>query len=150
MGGHVSARGLGALVDAGAPGGLPRPVYRSLADRIRLLVLDGRLPAGTRLPAERDLAAGLGLSRTTVAGTYGALRDAGFLESRRGSGSVVVLPPQPPPAGGRVPGDGVLPLDFAKAPCPPGPASPRRRSAPPADSRPTSPAPATTSSACPT
>src|SRR5436305_1359586 len=33
------------------------PAYAALADRIRLLVLDGRLALGTRLPAERALAA---------------------------------------------------------------------------------------------
>ncbi|ERK69233.1 hypothetical protein N136_04447, partial [Leifsonia aquatica ATCC 14665] len=37
--------------------------YQELADRVRLLVLDGRIPIGTRLPAERDLAGRLGLSR---------------------------------------------------------------------------------------
>ncbi|WP_396335556.1 GntR family transcriptional regulator, partial [Clavibacter sp. MX14-G9D] len=46
------------------------PAYRALADGIRRLVLDGRVPVGARLPAERELAAALGLSRTTVAATY--------------------------------------------------------------------------------
>ena len=46
------------------------PAYQALADRVRLLVLDGRLPLGTRLPAERELASHLGLSRTTVSAAY--------------------------------------------------------------------------------
>jgi DNA-binding GntR family transcriptional regulator len=31
------------------------PVYRDLAERIRLLVIDGQLPDGFRMPSERDL-----------------------------------------------------------------------------------------------
>jgi len=68
------------------------PAYRELSDRIRLLILDGRLSHGTRLPSERELVAALGLSRTTVARVYAELRDGGFLESRRGSGSVIRVP----------------------------------------------------------
>ena len=89
--------------------------YQALADRIRLLVLDGRVPMGTRLPAERDLAARLELSRTTVAAAYRQLREAGFVDSVRGSGSVTRLPggTLPLPAVG---GEGML--DFTKASLP--------------------------------
>ena len=69
-----------------------RPDYVALAGAIRLLVLDGRLPLRTRLPGERELAAALGTSRTTTASAYAALRDEGFLASRRGSGSWTRLP----------------------------------------------------------
>jgi DNA-binding transcriptional MocR family regulator len=72
--------------------------YASLADRIRLLVLDGRIALGTRLPAERELAIAQGLSRTTVTAAYALLRDAGFLSSIRGSGSVARLPHSAPRA----------------------------------------------------
>lgn len=68
------------------------PAYRDLSDRIRLLILDGRLSHGTRLPSERELTVALGLSRTTVARVYAELRDSGFVESRRGSGSVIRVP----------------------------------------------------------
>lgn len=68
------------------------PAYRELSDRIRLLILDGRLVHGTRLPSERELTVALGLSRTTVTRVYAELRDSGFLESRRGSGSVIRVP----------------------------------------------------------
>ncbi|MFC6259062.1 GntR family transcriptional regulator, partial [Kocuria oceani] len=44
------------------------PAYRELADHLRLLVLDGRVPLGVALPGERELAAALDLSRTTVTG----------------------------------------------------------------------------------
>src|SRR5262249_26029973 len=55
-------------------------------------VRDGRLPLEARLPAERELAGTLEVSRTTVAGAYERLRTDGYLRSRRGSGSVVTLP----------------------------------------------------------
>lgn len=68
------------------------PAYRELTDRIRLLILDGRLTHGTRLPSERELTAALRMSRTTVARIYSELRSSGFVESRRGSGSVIRVP----------------------------------------------------------
>ncbi|MFB7379046.1 MocR-like transcription factor YczR [Kitasatospora purpeofusca] len=74
------------------PGAARRPAYRALAARIRLLVSEGRLPVGARLPAERELALALGLSRTTVATAYEALRAEGYLRSRRGAGSWTALP----------------------------------------------------------
>ena len=43
-----------------------RPEYVVLATAVRGLLIDGRLALGVRLPAERELAAALGISRTTV------------------------------------------------------------------------------------
>jgi DNA-binding transcriptional MocR family regulator len=63
-----------------------------LAATIRSLVLDGRIAVQSRLPAERALAAGLGISRATVTAAYNQLRDEGYLTSRQGSGSWVTLP----------------------------------------------------------
>lgn len=73
------------------------PAYRGLADAVRLLVADGRIPAGTRLPSERDLTTALGVSRTTVTRAYAELRDRGYLTSRQGSGSVAALPGEAAP-----------------------------------------------------
>ncbi|TDC66145.1 PLP-dependent aminotransferase family protein [Actinomadura sp. GC306] len=70
-----------------------RPVYAALARSVRGLVLDGRLALRTRLPAERDLAAALGVSRTTVTAAYDRLREEGFIQSRQGAGSWTALPP---------------------------------------------------------
>ncbi|MFL5798465.1 MAG: PLP-dependent aminotransferase family protein [Actinomycetota bacterium] len=68
------------------------PGYEALAGALRSLVLDGRLPVRVRLPSEREMAAALGVSRTTTAAAYDLLRGEGFVESRRGSGSRVALP----------------------------------------------------------
>lgn len=68
------------------------PAYRVVADSLRLLIADGRIAVGTRLPSERDLTTALGLSRTTVSSAYAVLRERGYLTSRRGSGSVASLP----------------------------------------------------------
>ena len=68
------------------------PAYKDLAERIRLLVVDGRVPDGSRLPSERALADALGVSRTTTTRVYAELRDTGLLHSKQGSGSIVRLP----------------------------------------------------------
>lgn len=68
------------------------PAYQAVADSLRLLIADGRIAVGTRLPSERDLTTALRLSRTTVSSAYAVLRDRGYLTSRRGSGSVASLP----------------------------------------------------------
>lgn len=66
--------------------------YAELAGRIRVLITDGRIPVGTRLPSERELAAHAGRSRTTIVAAYQELRDSGYLLSRQGSGSRATLP----------------------------------------------------------
>jgi len=68
------------------------PLYAGLASRLRLLVGDGRLPVGARLPAERDLAAALHVSRATVAAAYRRLREQGWADARQGSGTWTRLP----------------------------------------------------------
>lgn len=56
------------------------PLWRQLAEALRLLILDGRLTLQTRLPGERELAAALNVSRTTIASALGQLREEGFLQ----------------------------------------------------------------------
>jgi len=85
----MSAARLAALV-GDEP--LRSPTYRDLTERLRVLVVDGRLPDGTRLPSERELAAALGVSRTTTTRVYAELRDADLATSRQGSGTVVRVP----------------------------------------------------------
>lgn len=94
--------------------------YSGLADRLRLLILDGRVPLHTRVPAERELADALAVSRTTVAAAYERLREDGFLLSRRGAGTWTHLPPAGVSAAGPVTtlDDDLIDLAHAAAPAP--------------------------------
>ncbi|MGB6008913.1 PLP-dependent aminotransferase family protein [Castellaniella sp.] len=84
----ISARRVRQLV-----GSLPQgPAYAGLADTLTLLIGDGRIPLGVRLPSERELAAALGLSRTTATRAYAALRDNGFAHAAQGSGTFTAVP----------------------------------------------------------
>lgn len=84
----ISASRVATLVD-----GFDRsPAYAGLADALRLLIGDGRIPLGTRLPSERELTDVLGVSRTTVTRAYAELRDRGFAEARQGSGTYTQIP----------------------------------------------------------
>ena len=60
-------------------------IYRQL----RRAILDGRLPPGSRLPATRELAAQLSVSRTTVVVAYDRLLGEGFITARVGAGTFV-------------------------------------------------------------
>ncbi|HEX6524166.1 MAG TPA: PLP-dependent aminotransferase family protein [Streptosporangiaceae bacterium] len=73
-------------------------LYRLLAMRIARLADTGELSAGLRLPAERELATALSVSRNTVAAAYQLLRDEGMAESRQGAGTRIV-PHRTTPAG---------------------------------------------------
>jgi DNA-binding transcriptional MocR family regulator len=90
----VGPRAIGGPQLARLLGDLPseRPFYAALARAIRGLILDGGLALRVRLPAERDLAAALGVSRTTVTAAYDALRAESFIQSRQGAGSWTALP----------------------------------------------------------
>nr|GID84587.1 putative GntR-family regulatory protein [Actinoplanes derwentensis] len=74
------------------PGRRRSPDYAALAAAVRGLLTDGRLALGVRLPAERELAEALVISRTTISAAYRALRETGHLTSRRGAGSWTTLP----------------------------------------------------------
>ncbi|XVU27427.1 PLP-dependent aminotransferase family protein [Actinoplanes sp. CA-054009] len=74
------------------PGRHRSPDYAALAGAVRGLLADGRLPLGVRMPAERELAESLAVSRTTVSAAYRTLRESGHLTSRRGAGSWTTLP----------------------------------------------------------
>ncbi|MDO1529287.1 PLP-dependent aminotransferase family protein [Fulvimonas sp. R45] len=77
------------------------PQYAQLTRALKGAILDGRMAAGTRLPATRELAQQLEVSRTTVLAAYEQLRAEGFINGRVGSGSFVShlqLAPSPQPA----------------------------------------------------
>jgi DNA-binding transcriptional MocR family regulator len=69
-----------------------RPAYRHLAQAIGELILDGRIALHVRLPAERELAAALRISRATVTAVYDLLRESGYARSRQGAGTWTALP----------------------------------------------------------
>ncbi|MQA10509.1 MAG: aminotransferase class I/II-fold pyridoxal phosphate-dependent enzyme [Pseudonocardiaceae bacterium] len=96
-GGRVSGRRLATLLGNWRSGG-SRHGAADLAAGIELLVLDGRLPAGTRLPAEREMAESIAISRTMVAAALETLRDEGLVASRRGAGSWITAPAVDRPA----------------------------------------------------
>jgi DNA-binding transcriptional MocR family regulator len=92
----VSASTAADGLDAGLDGWAdrPGPLYQRLADALRD-ALDLGIPAGTALPAERQLALQLAISRTTVVAAYRILRAEGRLISRQGSGTRVAGPARP-------------------------------------------------------
>jgi GntR family uxuAB operon transcriptional repressor len=67
----------------------PRRLYRQIADQIAGLIGNGEFARGARLPAERELAALLGVSRTSVREALISLEIGGLVEVRVGSGVFV-------------------------------------------------------------
>ena len=63
--------------------------YRDLAAGLRAAILRGDVPAGTRLPPQRELADLLSIGRTTVVGAYNLLCAESLLEMRQGAGTWV-------------------------------------------------------------
>jgi len=76
----------------------PRRLYLQIAEQIRKLIGKGAVAPGERLPAERDLARRLGVSRPSLREALIALEVEGLLDVRVGSGIYVALP------GGHAPG----------------------------------------------
>jgi len=76
--------------------------FEEAVDRIGTAIRLGLLPPGTRLPAERELCAKLGIARSTLRQALVALGQSGHLRAirGRGGGTFVVddLPPAAPPA----------------------------------------------------
>lgn len=64
-------------------------LYRQIAERVRGLIAQGRFASGERLPAERELAQLLGVSRPSVREALIALEVEGLIEVRTGSGIYV-------------------------------------------------------------
>jgi DNA-binding transcriptional regulator YhcF (GntR family) len=67
----------------------PVPIYQQIRDRIVEAIADGQLPAGSGLPATRQLAVDLGINFHTVNKSYDLLRQEGLLRIGRKSGAVV-------------------------------------------------------------
>src|SRR3954469_3676553 len=82
------------LVDLRSGNG--RGLREQLEHGLRSAIQQRRLPAGTKLPPTRVLAAELGVSRSVVVETYANLRADGYLEARQGAGTRVRLDAQHP------------------------------------------------------
>jgi GntR family transcriptional regulator/MocR family aminotransferase len=65
------------------------PLRQQLYEQLRDGILGGQLPAGSRLPSSRALAAEMGISRGTVLAAFEQLYAEGYLEGRLGSGTYV-------------------------------------------------------------
>jgi len=65
------------------------PLHRQVYEQIRTAVLTGRVRSHQKLPASRQLAQSLGISRTTVVQSYDQLISEGYLETKRGAGTFV-------------------------------------------------------------
>ncbi|MFE6775571.1 PLP-dependent aminotransferase family protein [Streptomyces sp. NPDC057702] len=109
----VGSRQLAAMLPDPAQA---RPAYRHLARAISALILDGRVALHVRLPAERELAAALRTSRTTITAVYDLLREGGYAHSRQGSGTWTALPDGRATSGvGRLLGGEDTAIDLARA-----------------------------------
>ena len=94
---------------AGAEPAVLRPLrtgnaFEETVQRLLQTIRLGLVPPGQRLPAERDLALRLGVSRSTLREALAALHAAGWVEVRRGrSGGTFVREAAPPPGPGPAP-----------------------------------------------
>src|SRR5919107_794621 len=70
-----------------------RALYRQLCDTLAGAIARGDLQPGARLPSERDLAAQLGVSRTTAVNAYRELEARGLVRGHVGRGTFVCANP---------------------------------------------------------
>lgn len=68
-------------------------LYRQIADQLSALIASGEFAPGARLPAERELATALGVSRASVREAIISLEVAGLIEVRVGTGIFVLASP---------------------------------------------------------
>lgn len=94
-----------ASPDPHLPDAVLRPVrghhaFEACVEQLATAIRLGVYPRGTALPAERDLAGILQVSRATLREAMAALREAGLVETTRGrgGGTVVTLKPRTPSA----------------------------------------------------
>jgi GntR family transcriptional repressor for pyruvate dehydrogenase complex len=66
-----------------------RTVAQSIVEQVKQLIIDGRLAAGQKLPSERELAAQLGVGRSSVREATSAMLALGVIEIRPGEGAFI-------------------------------------------------------------
>ncbi|MER5666295.1 winged helix-turn-helix domain-containing protein [Streptomyces mirabilis] len=67
--------------------------FQRVLEALRTRIADGTYAVGSHLPAQRELAEELGVSRDTVQRVLQELNNEGWIKSRQGSGSRVVKSP---------------------------------------------------------
>jgi GntR family transcriptional regulator len=70
--------------------GSSTPIYKQIAEQVRLAVATGKLGVGDPLPTVRALAEELVLNPNTVARAYTDLAREGWIDSRPGRGVLVI------------------------------------------------------------
>jgi GntR family transcriptional repressor for pyruvate dehydrogenase complex len=90
--------GMGIVLPREKPAGsAPEGSTEQVVSHVRALIERGALKPGDRLPAERDLASQVGVSRPTVRAGLQALAAMGVVQARHGSGTFI--PSGPPRLG---------------------------------------------------
>lgn len=79
------------------------PLYTQIVNHVTNMIHQGYLPTGAKLPPERELAALLGVSRTTAINVYRQLEKHGLVNTRVGSGTYVTSSQINPPVTVRIP-----------------------------------------------
>ena len=69
--------------------GSGEPLYRQLYEQFREAIASGKIVAGERLPATRELAGSIGLNRNTISAAYAQLEAEGFIVTHSGRGTFV-------------------------------------------------------------
>ena len=77
------------LISVGLDRNSEEPIYRQLIRHVRAQIESGSLASGARLPASRDLAQQLNISRISVVNAYAELRAEGYLSAHAGRGTFV-------------------------------------------------------------
>src|ERR671922_3095549 len=81
----------------------PPTTFEETVERLGTAIRLGLLPAGSRLPAERDLAGQLGISRSTLRQALTTLVQSGHLVSQRGRAGGTFVTERPPAESGDKP-----------------------------------------------
>ena len=71
------------------------PIYLQVVDRIKEMIIDGRLKPGDQLPTVRALALEMRVNFNTVARSYRILDEAGIISTQQGRGTYILDEPPP-------------------------------------------------------